>query len=118
MLIVDDEESICFSMGEYFKLQGYQVDCAQEREEAEALLAKDGYSIVIEDLRLGGINGTEGLEIVEQIRERHPATRIVVLTAYGSSEMEAEARKRGAHAFLRKPKPLSDIAQVVLGLLV
>ncbi len=117
ILVVDDEESICFSISEYFKMQGYEVDCAQKREEAEALLEKDGYSVVIEDLRLGGIHNAEGLEIVEFVRVRHPETRIIVLTAYGSSEMEAEARTRGAHAFLRKPKPLSEVAQVVFGLI-
>jgi len=117
ILIVDDEESICFSMSEYFKLQGYHVDVALKREDAEALLAQDPYEVVIEDLRLGGKHDVEGLEIVELIRRQYPSTRIVVLTAYGSSEMEAEARTRGADAFLRKPKPLSDIAQVVYGLI-
>ena len=38
LLIVDDEESICFSMSEYFSLQGYKVDTASEIEEAEKLL--------------------------------------------------------------------------------
>ena len=117
ILIVDDEESICFSMSEYFSLHGYQVDCARERQEAETLLAQTPYEVVIEDLRLGGTRNTEGLEIVELIRSRHPSTRIVVLTAYGTTEMEAEARKRGADAFLHKPKPLADVAQVVYGLL-
>jgi len=51
------------------------------------------------------------------IRSQNPQTRIIVLTAYGSSEMEDEARRCGADAFLRKPKPLSQVAQVVQGLL-
>jgi DNA-binding NtrC family response regulator len=116
ILIVDDEESICFSMSEYFTMHGYEVNCAQGREEAESLLATDDYDVVIEDLRLGGLHSVEGLEIVELIRREYPATRIIVLTAYGSSEMEKEAKTRGADAFLRKPKPLSDVAQVVYGL--
>jgi len=117
LLVVDDEESICFSMSEYFSLHGYQVDCAQTREEAESLLGVKGYSLVIEDIRLGGINDTEGLDVIEYIRQHHPKTRIIVLTAFGSSEMEAEARQRGADVFLRKPKPLSDLAQVIFGLI-
>ena len=51
------------------------------------------------------------------IRDHNPQTRIIVLTAYGSTEMEDEARRCGADAFLRKPKPLSQVAQVVQGLL-
>jgi two-component system response regulator (stage 0 sporulation protein F) len=117
ILIVDDEIPILFAMREYFTPLGYEVDCAREREEAEAMLANDEFSVVIADLRLTGINGNEGLEIVGFIRERSPDTRIVVLTAYGSPEIEMEARKRGADAFLHKPKPLSEVAQIVAGLL-
>lgn len=116
MLIVDDEESICFSMKEYFSMQGFHVDCALDRGEAEAFLAGSGYAVVIDDLRLGGMSNTEGLDVIEHVTRHHPSTRIVVLTAFGSSEMEMEAKSRGADAFLRKPKPLSDVAQVVYGL--
>jgi ActR/RegA family two-component response regulator len=48
-----------------------------------------------------------GLHIVRMVHERSPETRIVILTAYGSSEIEDEARLLGADAFLRKPQPLS-----------
>ena len=97
LLVVDDEESICFSMSEYFSLQGYKV--------------------VIQDLRLTMTNNHDGLDIIRLIRAQNPQTRIVVLTAYGSAEIEDEARRCGADAFLRKPKPLSQVAQVVQGLI-
>jgi DNA-binding NtrC family response regulator len=117
LLIVDDEESICFSMSEYFSLQGYKVDTASEIEEAEKLLRATNYKVVIQDLRLTITNNQNGLDMIKMIREHDPQTRIVVLTAYGSPEIEDEARRNGADAFLRKPKPLSQVAQVVQGLL-
>jgi DNA-binding NtrC family response regulator len=101
LLVVDDEESICFSMSEYFSLQGYRVDTAQELDEAEKLIVASEYKV----------------DIIKMIRGQNPQTRIVVLTAYGSTEMEDEARRCGADAFLRKPKPLSQVAQVIQGLL-
>jgi len=52
LLVVDDEESICFSMSEYFALQGYRVDTARELEEAEKLIEATEYKVVIQDLRL------------------------------------------------------------------
>ncbi len=116
MLVVDDEESICFSMSEYFALHGYEVDSAQERSEAEALMSQKKYSVVIQDLCLGGINKTEGIEIIDYVHRQYPETKIVVLTAYGAPELEAEARRCGAAAFLHKPKPLSDVAQVIYGM--
>ena len=117
MLIVDDEEPILFAMRAYFTKRGYAVDCAREREEAEALLAAGEYAVVIADLRLTGTHGAEGLEILGFVRRRWPRTRLVLLTAYGSSELELEARRRGADAFLHKPKSLPDVERLVAGLL-
>jgi len=117
LLVVDDEESICFSMSEYFSLQGYRVDTAQELEEAERLIEATDYKVVIQDLRLGTTRSPDGLNIIKMIRDQNPRTRIIVLTAYGSAEMEDEALRCGADAFLRKPKPLSQVAQVVQGLI-
>lgn len=117
LLVVDDEEPILFAMGEYLSAQGYQVDCAREMEEAEALVANIHYSAVIADLRLTGTHGAEGLEIIAYVRERCPRTRIILLTAYGSPQIEGEARRRGVDAFLHKPMPLAGVAQIVLNLL-
>lgn len=117
LLVVDDEESICFSMSEYFSLQGYKVDTASEVEEAEKLLGSTDYKVVIQDLRLTMTSKHDGLGMIKLIREHNPQTRIVILTAYGSAEIEDEARRCGADAFLRKPKPLSQVAQVVQGLI-
>jgi DNA-binding NtrC family response regulator len=115
MLVVDDEEAILFAMDEYFTNRGYQVHCARELEEAQALLTYHKYDVVIADLRLTGINGAEGLELLSFVRDCSPKTKILLLTAYGSPMVEAEARHRGVHAFLSKPKPLAEIAQMVLG---
>lgn len=117
LLIVDDEESICFSMREYFSQHGFKVDTAREIEEAEGLIKGTDYQVVIQDLRLGVDTRPDGLEIIKLVHEQNPETRIVVLTSYGSPEAEAEARRAGADAFLRKPKPLSQVAQVVQGLI-
>jgi len=117
LLVVDDEESICFSMREYFSQHGFKVDTAREIEEAEGLIKETDYQVIIQDLRLGVDQRSDGLEIIRLVHEQNPETRIVVLTSYGSPEVEAEARRAGADAFLRKPKPLSQVAQVVQALI-
>jgi DNA-binding NtrC family response regulator len=117
LLVVDGEESICFSMKEYFTLQGYQVDTAQELEEAERLVESSDFDVVIQDLRLGPAQRLDGLEMIKFIRNHNPRSIIIVLTAYGSAETEEEAFRGGADAFLRKPKPLSHVAQVIQGLI-
>jgi DNA-binding NtrC family response regulator len=117
LLVVDDEESICFSMSEYFSQHGFKVDTAREMEEAEGLIRESEYKVIIQDLRLGAARHPDGIDIIKMVHQRNPDTRIVVLTSYGSPEVEAEARNAGADAFLRKPKPLSQVAQVVQGLI-
>jgi DNA-binding NtrC family response regulator len=117
LLVVDDEESICLSMSEYFSHHGFKVDTARELEEAEGLIKATDYKVIIQDLRLGLARQPDGIEIIKLVHKRNPDTRIVVLTSYGSPEVEAEARRAGADAFLRKPKPLSQVAQVVQGLI-
>ncbi|MGH9457741.1 MAG: response regulator [Thermoanaerobaculia bacterium] len=113
MLVIDDEPTIRFAIQNYFARQGFSVDCAQELEEAEAMMANVHYDIVIADLRLTGVHGSEGLEIIRFVRERHPATRVILLTAYGSPELEAAAIRYGVDSFLQKPKPLAELAAVV-----
>lgn len=117
LLIVEDEPAILFALRLYFSRQGFAVDTADARESAEELLAREPYAVVIADLRLGGSCGTEGLEVISAVRRRSEKTKILLLTAYGSSEVEQEARQRGAHALLHKPQPLSAIADIVSSLL-
>lgn len=117
ILIVDDEATILFAVGEYFAAHGAEVDCAQDLAEAQGFLSLGRYAAIIADLSLSGSRGTEGLELARWVRERDPSTRVIILTAYGSAETEREARRLGASGFLRKPLPLSDIATIVFDLI-
>ena len=117
ILIVDDEELIVIAMRKYFEGLGYQVDAAHELEEAQALLANRPYDLVIADLRLTGIGGVEGLQIVSDIHQRSGTTRVILLSAYGTPEIERESYNRGADAFLHKPKAMMEIASVAMNLL-
>ena len=116
LLVVDDEAAIRFALSEYFTAQGWTVDSAAEKEEAEALLACTEYAVVIADLRLTGIYGVEGLDIIRWSRHLRSETRVVLLTGNGTAEIESEARRRGADAVLYKPVPLPDLEAVVASL--
>lgn len=117
ILIVDDEELIVLAMRRYFEGLGYTVDSAHELEEAQALLANRRYNLVIVDLRLTGIGGVEGLQIVSDIQQRSANTRVILLSAYGTPEIERESYNRGADAFLHKPKSMMEIANVAVNLM-
>ena len=112
LLLVDDEPAIAFAMCEYFESLGYRVDRAPDVERARELLVDTEYTVAIADLRLG-VDGPDGLALIEEIKRAHPRTRTVLLTAYGSAEVEAKARRLGVDAFLHKPQRLSQVASIV-----
>jgi len=117
ILLVDDVPSILFAMKMYLMAEGYEVNCAQDIEEAKSLAANNSYSAVISDLRLTGTDNMEGLELLDFVREQQIPTKVIILTAYGFPEIEKQAIERGADAFLRKPKPLPELARVVSDIL-
>src|SRR5260370_37592344 len=86
ILIVDDEALIVGAMRRYFQGLGYTVDSAYELEEALALLGNYQYDLVIADLRLTGIGGVEGLQIVADVHQKFARTRVILLSAFGTPE--------------------------------
>lgn len=112
ILVVDDEEPIAFAIKEYFTARGHRVSCAYELEEAQALVNVSEYDVVIADLRMTGSHSCEGLQLISYVRARSKS-KLILLTAYGTVEVERDALARGAHAVLQKPTPLSWLARVV-----
>ncbi len=117
ILILDDEEAILQPTARYFRALGFTVDTAQEPEEAEALVDRRHYDLAILDVRVTRFGGADGLEVLREIRRRNHATSIIVLSAYISPELEAEARALGADSVVRKPQPLPDLAQLAFVLI-
>lgn len=118
MLVVDDEEVIRDAMCDFFSARDYQIDCASCRQDAEARLQSQQYDILVSDLRLADSNGLQGLDVVACAQRTQPSIRCIVLTAYGSLEVESLARRAGTDVFLHKPKPLADLASVIDRLLI
>jgi ActR/RegA family two-component response regulator len=92
------------------------VDCAGGLDDAEALIDTESYAVVIVDLRLSAAEQAGGLRLLRYVRQSSPETRTVLLTAYGSPEAEAEARRIGVDALLAKSDGLGEVAAVLRGL--
>jgi CheY-like chemotaxis protein len=84
-------------------------------EQLEGAPDLDPPDLVISDHRMPGPNG---LEVLERVRTRDVSTPFVLITAFGSPELHAEARRRGAVAVFDKPFELDDLCALVRGLLV
>ncbi|MCL4818726.1 MAG: response regulator [Vicinamibacteria bacterium] len=118
LLLVDDEENILTGMRRYFVAHGFLVDCAGEREEAEALVRHTRYDAAVVDLCITQGHGPDGLGVIAAIREHCPAARILVLTAIGASDTHDEALRLGADRFLQKPQPLDHVLATLRDLMV
>ena len=117
ILILDDHEDLRIALKEYFETKGYDVDCAIEREEAEALLIHVHYDLVLLDLGLTGPHGKEGFEVIRFLRNRAQEPPIILMTADSGRQIEHEGRRLGADGFIRKPIPMASLADLAESLM-
>src|SRR5262249_5337703 len=110
VLVVDDDRIILDSLGEFLKLEGYDVDTASETPTALAALARRPVGLVITDVNMPR---GDGFELLRTIRQRHPDTVVIIITGYGTIESAVEAIKMGAYDYLTKPIIDDEIRLVV-----
>jgi DNA-binding NtrC family response regulator len=114
VLIVDDEETIRFALCEFFELSGCRVDACGQAEQAAKHLSRHSYDVAIVDLNLGGDSARlEGLDLLDIIKQRHPGTKAIVLSAYTTRRVVRRAYEQGAVSVLEKPTLLSDVVRIV-----
>ena len=106
ILIVDDDAALREHLGRAFKRRGYFTEVAASAEEAIELAAAKAPELAVVDLRLGA---GSGLELVRRLMRIDPATRIVVLTGYGSIATAIKAVRLGAVDYLTKPADAEDL---------
>jgi len=110
ILIVEDEAVMRESLRDWLTDSGYQVETAEEGEEALKTIAVQDFGLLILDLRLPG---KDGLEILREARAKSPQLKGVIITAYPSVETAVEAMKEGAIDYLPKPFELNQLEKVI-----
>jgi len=112
LLIIEDDDALRGRLARAFELRGFEVVLAATGAEAETALARETPEFVILDLRIAGASG---LDLIPRLIQADPATRIVVLTGYGSIATAVEAVRRGATHYLTKPADADDILAALTG---
>lgn len=116
ILIVDDDNTILMVFKALLEDSQLVVDTADSVEKAQELVQKQNYQAVITDLRLTGIEGREGLEVIAAFKKHSPDTRVILLTAYGTPDLLNEALGLGIDLYLEKPVSSADLRQALNGL--
>ena len=114
ILIVDDEESILLSLSYVLKTDGVEIITCSVIEQAEEALETTHFDLVITDIRMSGINGIEGLELLTYIKSRYDS-EVIIMTGYADEETEAEAYRRGACYYFKKPVDIPTLLEQVAG---
>src|SRR5271165_3233399 len=114
VLIIDDEAAIRESLQTLLEIEGYEVETATDGVEGLARLAERPFDLVLLDFALPERNG---IEILQDIRERDSELAVIMITAYGTVENAVNAMQAGANNFIQKPwdneKLLADIRTAV-----
>ena len=110
ILVVDDEERIQTACQRLLAQEGCDVAVADNGIQGLKMIEEDHFDIVLLDLMMPGLSG---LEVLEDVKARHPDTVIIVITGYATLEHSIESMKRGAFDFLAKPFAPQDLRVVI-----
>jgi bidirectional [NiFe] hydrogenase diaphorase subunit len=110
ILLVEDEAVMRESVRDWLTDVGYQVETAEDGEQALRCIAEQEFSLLILDLRLPG---KDGLEVLQEAKLKHPQLKGLIITAYPSVETAVEAIKRGAVDYLPKPFDLNHLEEII-----
>jgi len=114
ILIVEDEAIMRESLRDWLADGGYQVETAEEGEEALQTIAERDFGVVILDLRLPG---KDGIEVLREAKEKSPQLKGIIITAYPSVKTAVQAMKEGAIDYLPKPFDLNGLEKLIRGTL-
>lgn len=110
ILIVDDEESICQSLGGILRDEGYDVLTAETGEDAIRIIDEEMPNLVLLDIWLPGM---DGLEVLKIIRSDYSHIRVIMMSGHGTIETAVKATKLGAYDFIEKPLSMDKIILLV-----
>jgi two-component system, NtrC family, response regulator HydG len=114
ILIIDDHDSMREGLELLLRRRGHRTSSAPNGAGGLQLLEDGGADLVITDLKMAHM---DGIEVLRQVRGRHPDTEVLVITAYGTIDKAVEAMKLGAADFLTKPFSSEEFAVKVERLL-
>ena len=114
LLIVDDDKVAMKNLEQALKKEGYAVTTTQSGGNAQALLEKQPFDVVLSELRMDKV---DGMQLLKRCRESHPDTEVILITGHATLESAVEAMQQGAFTYLAKPCRLDDVRKAVAGAL-
>ncbi len=113
-LLVDDDDLVRDSLSLVFKKHGCMlVSCATAEKGLQAL-QRENFDIIISDLKLSGM---DGMEFIKLVKDSHPKSIRLLITAYGDKDTVREAARIGIHDIVEKPYSLKELIKALASMI-
>lgn len=106
ILVIDNNESVTKLLKKLLKEEGYKVDAETSGRPALKNIKKNGYEVVLLEIKLPDISG---LTIIEHIKKIDPKIIVIMITGHSSINIAIEALNKGADGFISKPIKLEEL---------
>lgn len=110
ILVVDDEDALRTVLSSELESEGYVVAAAGDGDEAISVLQGKAFDLVLLDIKMPRV---DGFEVLRFIKERYPATKVIMLTGFADLKNAIESKKLGAEDFVSKPYDLVDLLTTI-----
>ncbi|MHB8123535.1 MAG: response regulator [Desulfuromonadaceae bacterium] len=110
ILVVDDEENARVALSKILTHDGYEVSAVRNGVEALNYLRSKNVELIITDLNMPEMNG---MMFLRELNRSHPASNVIMVTAYGEVESYLEAMTLGAFEYINKPVKYDDLKKVI-----
>jgi DNA-binding NtrC family response regulator len=106
ILVIDDEAAIRRSLKDILEFEKYTIDVAETGMEGLEMAKKQKYDLVLCDIKMRKMDGTE---VLEKLQEEHPETAVVMISGHGTIETAVDCIRKGATDFIPKPLELNRL---------
>ena len=106
LLIIEDEKKLCDTIAKSLHASGYETDVCYDGNEALEMVYSEEYDLIVLDLNLPG---TDGMEILRQLREYNEETRVLILSARSQIADKVRGPDAGANDYMEKPFHLQEL---------
>ena len=113
VLVVDDEENLLVLLDRLLSKEGYQVKTAIDGYEALEFLDENDVSVALLDIRMHPIGG---IDLLVEIKKRSPATHVIMISSFLTTETESRCIQYGAIDYLKKPLEIQKLKIALRGL--
>jgi DNA-binding response OmpR family regulator len=110
VLLVDDEEEFVSTLAERLRLRDIMTLVATDGDQALQIMETDNPPLVVLDVMMPGIGG---LDVLQQIKRRHPQTQVILLTGRGSTKDGIKGMRLGAFEYIMKPVKIEGLIETM-----